>query len=100
MKDFFELMNRVFGRPDPKGRKLTKLTDGLNINLVTPKHCIPEIVPMPPSSKPPKAKERISELETQVRELSEQSARQTDLLLKISQQLSQLTTAIHKTSEK
>ncbi len=100
MKDFFELLGRVFlVSPDPKKIRAMKLEEGLNVNPVTPKGCIPEKAPMPPT-KEPKAKEKIASLELQVRELNDQSARQTELLLKVTQQLSQLNVAIQKISEK
>lgn len=84
MKDFFELLRRVFASKPVKRKPM------------------PRKVTMPPQDSPIKVevtvkkKDRIQQLEDEVKELREQGERQTELLVRLTQQLSALERDIAK----
>lgn len=91
MKDFIELWQHVFARKlKPKAKR-----KGLpyNHNPVLKHNLLPTV----PPPGPPKVKEihqmkkeRINELESQLKELKEQSDRQAELLVKLARELGEI----------
>lgn len=92
MKDFIELWRHVFTRRlKPKYKR-----KGLpyNHNPVPKRNPLPAVAPPgPPTAKgnsQMKKKDRITELESQLKELREQSDRQAELLVKLTRELGEI----------